>query len=28
LVRQAADFAGLQAPIEDVVITVGGERQG
>jgi NAD-dependent dihydropyrimidine dehydrogenase PreA subunit len=28
LVRQAADFAGLESPIEDVVITVGGERRG
>lgn len=28
LVRQAADFAGLQAPIEDVVITVSGEQRG
>lgn len=28
LVRQAADFAGLQAPIEDVVVTVGGEQRG
>jgi len=27
LVRQAADFACLQAPIEDVVITVGGEQR-
>lgn len=27
LVRQAADFAGIGAPIDDVVITVGGERR-